>query len=516
MATIKLGQKTYSNFSGGFACEQAFLSEKIVSFIGDSKNIDIYATDNDSGYGFKKIAGNNLFREIAGEKVVNLFQYNYSKDKFYLVIHTVTDSEGKLYYIDENSNLILLKRGLDKTAKMASFVNFSQTLPTKRYLGIFSNGSDYMVKIELGADPEIETINEKDSEDRTVKGNVLDVFFGRVWCGVDDRIHWSKSLDPFNWSQVDDAGYQQLDSDIVSICQYSSGLIISTKKSLYYCTKEYSGNGFTFTSLSPNHAISPRSIVKHDNYALYYAPDGIYPISLTQEDTKKVDESISWIIQEEVSKRDLTDNDGVFAVSVTSQGRNEVWFHIPIDGSDKSHIFIYRFITGRQNHYYWLPPRVQQKINCMIEFDGMILTGTDDGYILKELVGKTFNGDDIRAIAELPEFDFNGTHNKQKFKLFAYVEAQENNNFYLDYFFDGDINPERQEVICGDDPKMGIWDGDDWDSEESYFAWEVLMECMLDKPRKHNRLKLRFVAENSSQDFTINKISTTKVKVKDK
>lgn len=517
MATIRLDQKTYDNFSGGYTCEQAYFTEKIVSFIGDSKNIDIYASSNNNGYGFKKMLGNTLFQTIEGEKIVGLFKYEYAKDKTYLIIHTVNDTEGKIYYLDNNSNVKLLKRGLDKNAKNGSFINFSQTLPDRRYLGIFGNGVDPFVKIELGANPEIEIIDERDSEDRQVRSNILEVFYGRVFCGNEDRIHWSKSLDPFNWNAEDDAGWVQLDGDIVAITTYSGGLIISTKKSTYYLAKDQTSNGFTTTVLSPNHAISSRGILKHDNYALYIAEDGIYPVNVTQENTKKVDEDISWCIQNWIAKRDLTKNDNIFSLSITVQGRNEVWFHIPINGDNEhSYLFVYRFITGRQSHYYWLPPRVQPKINCLIEFNGMILSGNDNGEILQELKGNTFNGSPISAIAEFPELDFNGTHNKQKFKLFAYVEAQETNNFYLDYFFDGDLNPDRQEVISGDDPSMLVWDNDDWDSEESLWAWEVLMECMLDKPRKHNRLRLRFVAQDSSQDFTINKLSTTRVKVKNK
>lgn len=515
MATIRLRQKTYNNFSGGYACEQAYMTENLVSFIGDSNNIDIYSTDNNNGYGFKKMLGNVLYKQIPNEKIKGLYSYTYQKDKNYLLVHTVNDTEGKLYYIDNASNLILLKSGLDKNAIYSSFVNFSQTLPDKRYLGIFGNGSDAFIKIELGVDPEIELIDELDSEDRLVRSSILEVFYGRVWCGVSDRVHWSKSLDPFVWAtDNDDAGWAQLDSDIVSITTYAGGLLIATKKSTYYCSKDTTG--FTFTTLSPNHAVSSKGLLKHGNCALYLAEDGIYPVNVTQEDTKKVDENIAWIIQNWFSKRDLIKNDDVFSLSVTCQGRNEVWFNIPISDSDKSYIFIYRFKTGRQTHYYWLPPRIQQKINCLLEFNNMILSGTDNGEILQELKGKTFNGSDISAIAEFPELDFNGTHNKQKFKLFAYVEAQEKNNFYLDYYFDGDINPDRQEVIAGDDPTMFVWNEDDWDSDQSLWTWEVLMECMLDKPRKHNRLKLRFVALDSSQDFTINKLSTTRVKVKNK
>ncbi len=516
MATIRLSQKTYNNFSGGYACEQAYMTESLVSFIGDSHNIDIYPTNNNNGYGFKKMLGNVLYKNIPNEKIKGLYSYTYNKDKSFLLIYTISDVEAKLYYLDNNSNLLLLKSGLDKNAINSSFVNFSQTLPDKRYLGIFGNGVDPLIKIELGVEPEIEIIDEQDSEKRDIRSSILEVFFGRVWCGVADRIHWSKSLDPFVWATEDnDAGWTQLDSDIVAITTYSGGLLIATKKSTYYCTKDTTG--FIFTTLSPNHAVSARCLLKHENYALYLAPDGIYPVNTTQEDTKRVDDNIAWIIQDWFSKRDTTQNDNIFALSVTCQGRNEVWFNIPISGSiNKSYIFIYRFKTGKQSHYYWLPPRIQQKVNCMVEFEGKILSGTDNGEILQELKGKTFNGLDISAVGEFPELDFNGTHNKQKFKLFAYVEAQENNNFYLDYFFDGDLNPDRQEVICGDNSSMFVWNQDNWNSEESLWAWEVLMECMLDKPRKHNRLRLRFVAKDSSQDFTISKLSTTRVKVKNK
>lgn len=515
MATIRYPHQLYTNFSGGYACEQALITEKLVSFIGDSHNVDIYSTDNNNGYGFKKILGNTLYVSIENEKIKGLFEYKASKTESYLIIYTVNDTEGKLYYINEADDVILLKDGLNKDAEACSFVNFSQTLPDKRYLGIFSNGFDPLIKIEFGADPEIEIIDEKDSEERKIRSSILEVFYGRVWCGVEDRVHWSKSLDPFVWAtEEDDAGWAQLDGDIVAMINYANGLIISTTRSVYFCVKDVTGTGFTFTVLSPNYAISSKGIVKHDKYALYMAEDGIYPVNITQEDTKKVDENISWIIQEDwISKRNKSRDDEIFALSVTTQGRNEIWFNIPMYGSvDKSYIFIYRFKKGRQAHYYWLPPRIQQKINCLIEFNGRILSGTDNGEILQELTGKTFNGRDISAVAELPILDFNGTYNKQKFKLFLYSELDENNKFFVDYFYDGDNEYDRQEVVL--ENKTFCWNIGSWDEDK----WSPLtiLEYQLDKPRKHKSLKIRFVAENSNQDFIINQLATTKIKVKNK
>lgn len=514
MATIKLGHQTYSNFSGGYASEQASITEERVSFIGESKNIDIYSTDSNYGFGFKKILGNVLYKQIEGEKVKGLYVYQAGKNEDYLVVHTVNDTEGKLYYIDQADNLQLIKDGLDKNATQGMFVNFSQTLPEKRYLGIFGNGSDPFIKIELGADPEVETIDAIDKEERQVRSSILEVFYGRVWCGVGDRVHWSKSLDPFVWNTADDdAGYNQLDGDVVAITTYANGLIISTTRSIYYCSKDTSDSGFVFTTLSPNHILSSKSVIKHSNYALYMAEDGIYPINVTQEDTKRVDEDISWLIGNYYRQMNTYKKDEAFAISVVCQDKNEVWFHVPMLGDeDKSYIFIYRFLQGRQNKLYWLPPRIQQRINCLCVFKNLILSGTDNGEILQELRGKTFNGESIETIAEFPEIDFNGTYNKQKFKLFIYSELNENNKFYVDYFFNGENEYDRQEVILIN--QSFNWDEGNWDEEN--WSPDLILEYQLDKPRKHSRLKLRFVAENSEQDFIINRIVTTRVKVKNK
>jgi hypothetical protein len=155
---------------------------------------------------------------------------------------------------------------------------------------------------------------------------------------------------------------------------------------------------------------------------------------------------------------------------------------------------------------------VQQKINCLIEFDNLILSGTDDGKILQELLGNDFDGNDIESIAEFPEIDFNGTYNKQKYKLFIYTEVNDKNNFYVDYFYDGETDYDRQQVSAENtSSKWGVakWGVDLWSSV-------IILQSMLDKPRKHNRLKLRFVAENSNQQFRINKLETSKIKVKNK
>ena len=512
MATVKLQHKIFDNFSGGYANEQAYVSEDRVSMIGDSKNVDIYSTENNGGYGFRKAKGNTLYKQFTGEKVKGLFVYEASKTVSYLIVHTVNSTEGKLYYINTVGTPVLLKSGLNKDAINGSFVNFSQTLPTKRFLGIFGNGVDPFIKIELGANPEVEEIDAEDSENRDIRGNTLETFYGRVWCGVDNRIHWSKSLDPFVWAtQTDDAGYQELDGEVTAVSTYAGGLLISTTKSIYYCSKDT--EGFAFTTLSPNHALSNRSIVKHENYALYIAEDGIYPINATQEDTKKVADDVSWLINNYFGRKNIYDTDNIFATSVTCQEKNEVWFNIPILGDEQhSYIFVYRFITGRQKTLYWLPPRIQQKINCLCVFKNMLLSGTDSGEILQEMTGKTFNGDPIVAIAEFPDIDFNGTYNKQKFKMFLYSELEENNRFYVDYFFDGEADYDRQEVIL--ENITFCWNEGNWNEEN--WSPDVTLEYKLDKPRKHKKLKIRFVAEGADQDFIINKIMTSNIKVKDK
>ncbi len=86
------------------------------------------------------------------------------------------------------------------------------------------------------------------------------------------------------------------------------------------------------------------------------------------------------------------------------------------------------------------------------------------------------------------------------------------NKFYVDYFYDGESEYDRQEVIL--ENSSFNWDEGNWDEEN--WAPIVILQYQLDKPRKHNRLKVRFIAENSEQDFTINRIETTRIKVKNK
>lgn len=511
MATIKLSQQTYNNFSGGYSCEQAVIRENKVNFVGESKNIDIYEASLNGGYGFKTTKGNSLLAQLPNEKIKGLYVYNASSNSDLLIVYTITSTEGKLYYVDAALEFHLIKDGLNPNASEGCFVNFSQTLPDKRYLGIFGNGVDPFIKFEFGAAPEVEIIDETDSENRQVRSSILEIYYGRVWCGVEDRVHWSKSLDPFTWAtEDDDAGWAQLDGDIVAMTTYANGLIISTTRAIYYCSKDVSG--FSFVVLSPNSIVSSRGIVKLGNYALYMANDGIYPINTTQENTKKVDNDISWPIANFYSKKDIL-NDKLFALSVVCQDKNEVWFHIPISGdTEKSYIFIQRFQKGQQKYLYWLPPRIQQKINCLCVYKNQILSGTDDGEILQELSGNTFNGTNIEAIAEFPELDFNGTYNKQKFKIYLYSELNENNKFYVDYFFDGENTFDRQEVFLS--CVVFNWDEGDWDVEN--WSPDMMLEYQLDKPRKHNRLKLRFIAQNSTQKFIINRFVTTRIKVKNK
>lgn len=516
MGNIRLGQLILDNFSGGYSCEQAILSSKLVSFVGDSQNIDIYSTESNNGYGFAKMSGNTLYKSIEGEKIIGLHSYKHKDGKHRLIAHTSAENEAKLYYFNEQGEAILLKDGLDNKATESTFINFNSTLPEIRYLGILStnSSSDPYIKIEIGVDPEIEEINAIDEDERKIKGLCLVSFLGKVWTNSGDRLHWSKSLDPFDWARADDAGYKQLDSNVIAIHTYADSLIILTENTIYQCKKDLTSNGFTFMPLAQNSAVSAQGIVAHDNFVLYFADDGIYPVSVAQEGTKKVDENIAWIINPKISNRDKGKNSEIFAKSITVHGRNEVWFHIPIN-EKTSCLLIHRFKQGRQSHSYWLPPRIQPKINCMCIFDNKIFTGNDKGEILQELKGETYNGQEILAIAELPEMDFNGTHNKQKFNIFCYVMAMKNCKFYVDYFFDGDFNFERQYIECGDRDEMFLWDDDSWDAEDGLWAWDELLEYKLDKPGKHNRLKLRFVA-GENMNFNINKLSTTIRKVKNK
>jgi hypothetical protein len=155
------------------------------------QNVELFATGTNSGVGIRTMNGNVSVCDLipSEEKVVNIFE-SVQKSKTYFFVHTESLSEGKIYlFSPDDGELVLKKDGLTVTGKSCG-TDVSQGWSD---LWIFSN-SEEIISIELGENSEddfeeVQVLDLKDMDGRTVKGLGLVVFAGRLWV-FDGQVLW--------------------------------------------------------------------------------------------------------------------------------------------------------------------------------------------------------------------------------------------------------------------------------------------------------------------------------------
>lgn len=508
----KLPPQSYKNFSGGYTRENAVFTEKIAQFVEGSKNIDIEALQDD-GYGFGVMLGNTEYYSISGEKIYNLKTYDNGNDD-YLIIYT---DAGKVYeYDDVTDTQTELIDTLTTTANQSSFVNmsfFDIGLSITRHIGFFCNGVDSPFIYEKGASPEVQTVTNTDEDGRIILGHIAISFDGRMWMNHDNRLHRSKQLDPFDWSTPDDAGYKEFDSEITAITPFSGGLLVSTNNGFIYVSPVGDGT-YTYKPLSANFAVNHKCLSLYGKNALFYAEDGLYPVDVTQTDSRQVNDSLSINIDIELSELDYENAE---LLEVTTSGRRETWLHFP--GAEDSRIYIFRWKKGHQGYAYWLPPRIQQKINCLHIYKNKILSGTDDGKILEEMSGNPglYDGVFYPSVATPPKKNFGNYSGKQQCQPIIFVDNLRNNNLYVKTFINGDsTNPQTQFVVANNSESL-IWGEGNWGDN----SWAVasLNRIELDKAKAKSNVyecsaQWSFEALEEGNDFFISAIDLTRIKKK--
>ena len=113
----------------------------------DIQNVEIFDTEINSGVGIRTMKGNDALYEFEDddEKIINIFESVQGQDTVYF-IHTVNDSEGKIYLYNPTSNTTTLKVSELSDSKYSAGVDFAQGWSD---LFVFSNGVEILT-IQLG------------------------------------------------------------------------------------------------------------------------------------------------------------------------------------------------------------------------------------------------------------------------------------------------------------------------------------------------------------------------------
>ena len=188
---------------------------------------------------------------------------------------------------------------------------------------------------------------------------------------------------------------------------------------------------------------------------------------------KYVGEEITAKVHNLFDRIRLSDTDEIFIVNLTK--KRWIIFYLPlIDNAGSGNVLIFDIMTKS-----WLFRKVPQIVSMAFNFDTDVYIGTDDGKVLKEFSGSTFDGKIINAYYRSPWFDWADGYT-QSFSEFSIELASEyKNKFYLRTYKNGITKYEDRlldsENLLGQglvwegkdsDTTTTLWDNDEWVTSE--------------------------------------------------
>lgn len=306
-------------------------------------------------------------------------------------------------------------------------------------------------------------VNEEDPNVHTpIRGTAIQFYNGRLWVGGENGVFYSQVGQYNKWDIKYDAGviysiYNDT-SEIKALGLYSDYMLIHKEFNTYLLTCTGTAETIQVKPYSNVSCDSQQSwVVSNTKYYVYSRENmDIFPLS---QRTIFSDRYLGDAITNKVRNvfQNLRDADLEKIFCVTLPRKRWMLFYMPmVDQLGSSYALIYDFQCKA-----FIVRKVPQIVTIAFNYQNEVYIGTEDGLVLKEFSGTSFNGEVINAYYKSPWFDWAGDY-YQSFAEFAIDMASEyNNNFYIRTYKDGD-SPYEDRVI--DDSSLIttglIWDGD--------------------------------------------------------
>ena len=324
-------------------------------------------------------------------------------------------------------------------------------------------------------------INQEDPNLSTpIRGLAIQYYKGRLWVGGDNGLFYSQVGMYNGWDIKYDAGviysvYNDT-SEITALGLYSDYLLIHKKFNTYILTISSTGSTITVDPYSNISCDSQQSWIQTNLKYYVYSKEhkGIFPMAQrTVFNDKYVGEEITAKVHNLFDRIRLSDTDEIFIVNLTK--KRWIIFYLPlIDNAGSGNVLIFDIMTKS-----WLFRKVPQIVSMAFNFDTDVYIGTDDGKVLKEFSGSTFDGKIINAYYRSPWFDWADGYT-QSFSEFSIELASEyKNKFYLRTYKNGITKYEDRlldsENLLGQglvwegkdsDTTTTLWDNDEWVTSE--------------------------------------------------
>ena len=481
----------------------------------DLQNVELYATEVNSGVGIRTAKGNVAVSDSLpeGEKIINIFE-SVQGAVTYFFVYAESENEGKIYLFDRDTRQLTEKvTGLTVTGK-ACGCDVTQGWSD---LFVFSN-SEELLSIELNkyneqaALDEITMMTPTDAEGRAVKGLGVVIFAGRLWIFSNQIIWYSVQEDIYDFSTSEaeittSAGYIEFVKNITAIYPYLGTLAVFHKDSSCLISEEE--GQFSKTMESPGGCASYNSLVFHGTELYFYddTKKGVYSFKQVVNGDKTLGENIAVNIQEELYNIMQSQLSGIRALSVVTSDRNEVWFLTPTLEENYSTVFIYDYLRMT-----WIKRR-SQKINCFCVVGGILYSAGKKIY--EEYSSKAFDGEYIKAYYKCTPLNL-GTDNNIKVinsPPRVSLDMYYNNNFYIEYVKNYDSATLKKRYVKGKTLRDFLYFDIGYFDKAYYPAKEINYTKKL--PVSYFRtLQMTFSAEGADEDFCIKNIEFNRVKIK--
>jgi len=306
-------------------------------------------------------------------------------------------------------------------------------------------------------------VNEEDPDVHTpIRGTAIQFYNGRLWIGGENGLFYSQVGQYNKWDIKYDAGviysvYNDT-SKIKGLGLYSDFMLVHKEYNTYILTCTGDASTIQIKPYSNVSCDSQQSwIVSNTKYYVYSRENmDIFPLSQrTIFSDRYLGDAITNKVRNVFQNLRDADLDDVFCVSLPR--KRWMIFYMPmIDQVGSSYGLIFDFQCKA-----FVVRKVPQQVTIAFNYVNEVYIGTEDGKVLKEFIGPTFDGQPIISYYKSPWFDWAGDYFHSFSEFAVDLAAEYKNNFYIRTFKDGD-SPYEDRIITDDMLTSGglIWDGD--------------------------------------------------------
>lgn len=344
--------------------------------------------------------------------------------------------------------------------------------------------SDALFYLDALSECNATLVNEDDPNvNIPIRGTALQYYKGRLWVGSGSTIYYSQLGQYNKWDIKYEAGgigdFYNDTSDVFGLGLFGDYMLIHKENFTYTLSGGDSPDDWILSPYSNITAESQQSwIVTNAKYFVFSRSNmGVYP--LTQRTIfadKYVGNELSVKIRNIFSELRLADLNQIYAVAYPS--KRWMLMYMPfasVLGSSKAIIFDFQTNS-------WLLRQVPQVVTIAFNYDNRVYIGTNDGKVLMEFYGRTFDGEFLEAYWKSPWFSMGDDSYFKSFDEFTIQVAEEDNNsFYLRGYRDKQ-SPYTERYITNnfEDINALIWDGETSITDTTWDNYDWVRTSLLD------------------------------------